>query len=392
MFLSKLIYCKGVYSMFKFKINNIDSNLNVSKNFIKYGNKLIFLNTNTIQDNRLIYLKLNSNCNISCTYCYQSKDEKKSEEVNLKNYELVLNKELKNSDNDFVLFGGEPFLRSNGDKIQYIFDLLPENKKITFYTNACYTSYFNDFLYNNKNKIKELIITIDGPEQIHNSRRRMKNNNSYKVIMENIKFYLQKDLPFSIQVNLDKDNVESINDLLQDIERRFHPSTFDIVLNKVLHTNNTLNEIRLLKLFLDIKERYPTFRINVNSVVLAKIKNYITNQGISRSRCKAGKSLVLDFSTRQIYTCPQSTGTHVGFLDFSKISILEEELKDVFNYCNKLENKCSDCLYVNFCKFGCYIDRRDIFKNCIKETTDEIQFILDNFDKFFELKLSKTAK
>lgn len=369
--------------MFNFKNNNINCVLNIKENYFIYGNKLRRLNINSIANKKYIYLKFNTSCNINCIYCFQSNDNKINSNILISDYNNLL---TNINDYEPVIFGGEPLLPTNISILEYIFEQTMETNKIKFFTNACYTSFYNEFLNKYKYKINVLVISIDGPERIHNFRRVMKNNNPYKIILNNINYYINNDIPYVIQINLDMDNFNFLDELLSDLNKEYDNCTVNITLNKVLHTTNSITEVELIKSYIDVKNKYPNFHITVNSIVLRKICNYISNKGLDRSRCMAGESLILDFMSNNIYACPQSMDTIIGSFDNERISIIKDYQEALINTRNKVSKKCSECEYVNFCKFGCAIDDLVEVDNCVEETHDEIQYILDNFNEFFELK------
>lgn len=365
--------------MFHFKINDNNCILNISDNYIQFGNKKKLLNTTTHINKNRVYMKFNSNCNIKCIYCFQAKDNKINN-IKLDSYNSLIEKI--NINDELIIFGGEPFLLKNSDNLNYIFNII--NRKVKMFTNACYKKYYNDFILSNRDKIQELIITIDGPENIHNSRRIMPNDNAYQIIMSNLNFYIQNSIPFRIQVNLDNDNIGFLKKLLTDLNNKFNDSILYIALNKVLHTKNTVSEIDFLETYLLYKDMFPNLKLSVNSIVLRKLGNYLTGKGLDISRCTAGESLVFDFTTNNIYPCPQSIEMNIGTFTSTDYSITHEKQQSIIGIRNKNKSLCSDCEYIHFCKYGCILDTSPY--NCKAETEIEIQYILNNFDRFFKIK------
>ena len=68
-----------------------------------------------------------------------------------------------------------------------------------------------------KLQIERLQITLDGEPGIHNKRRKLaKDENTFEVIIRNIKNIIESDrnLQFIIRINVDNDNAKSIGKIL----------------------------------------------------------------------------------------------------------------------------------------------------------------------------------
>ena len=65
-------------------------------------------------------------------------------------------------------------------------------------------------------KITGVQITVDGPPDIHNMRRKLKNSSSptFEKIIDNIKLLRKHDISVGIRINIDKTNVERLEEVL----------------------------------------------------------------------------------------------------------------------------------------------------------------------------------
>jgi len=126
-------------------------------------------------------------------------------------------------------YGGEPLLCLNKiEKItQGILDIC--SKKNIKYEAAIIT---NGYLFTEDVakkladlKVRSVQITLDGPEEVHDSRRPLKSGKgTYSVIVENIA-RASNVYPYriSIRVNIDKRNISSISEMLHNLKQRgFH--------------------------------------------------------------------------------------------------------------------------------------------------------------------------
>lgn len=122
-------------------------------------------------------------------------------------------------------FGGEPLLAANLiEELSKRFMNICEKNKI-HYTARMTT---NGYLLN-KNMLKKMInvgvtryqITIDGPSNIHDQKRMLKNGHrTYKKIITNLRQMHNTDLNFEIiiRVNIDGENIDYIPELIDDLK------------------------------------------------------------------------------------------------------------------------------------------------------------------------------
>ncbi len=117
-------------------------------------------------------------------------------------------------------YGGEPLL--NFDVIKHlskkIKDFTTNNNilyKASIITNGYLLSYdYAKFL--SRHNVKIVQITLDGPQKIHDKRRRHKDNlGTYKVIIENIKNTANLFENIMIRFNVDKTNEMYLKDLIR---------------------------------------------------------------------------------------------------------------------------------------------------------------------------------
>ncbi|WDV46055.1 Cys-every-fifth radical SAM/SPASM peptide maturase CefB [Clostridiaceae bacterium M8S5] len=172
-------------------------------------------------------------CNLKCVYCYEGAGEKKSYSMSTETADLVIefikNEILKKSSKvvSILLFGGEPLV--NYSTGEYILEKVNEycKEKGIILTTSIVT---NGVLLDEK-IIESLIeynckyvqVTLDGPKEIHNKRRMKKDGSgTFDDIIESLELLLQyKDrLHTVIRVNVDKSNIEYMDDLLALLEEK----------------------------------------------------------------------------------------------------------------------------------------------------------------------------
>lgn len=137
----------------------------------------------------------------------------------LKNY-LILNKY---KTLHVTWFDGEPLLRPN--HVAKIYDLilnLVQELHIEFYN-----SITNGTLLNNQNinfikKMNNLVsikITLDGCKEVHDARKPLLGSSSYELAIKNLMLSVRQDLPIKVRINVDKENINHIEDLIKELSQ-----------------------------------------------------------------------------------------------------------------------------------------------------------------------------
>ncbi|WP_419774988.1 radical SAM protein [Ignavigranum ruoffiae] len=138
-------------------------------------------------------IHLNYDCNLSCSYCYQNVINKKiiMNDITLNqvnNFIIKVKRKIKPEALDVCFIGGEPTLHS--EKILQIMKTINKNCNNIIY------SIVTNGTYGNKRILKKLfklglnnfMITLDGPQKIHDYLRKDNNNRgSYQTIIRNLK-------------------------------------------------------------------------------------------------------------------------------------------------------------------------------------------------------------
>ena len=140
------------------------------------------------------------NCNFRCPYCFEGREKKDGEsklsftkeQVDLA-YEaqekIQPHKELRRK--TITLYGGEPLLAENKEVVNYIVE---EGHKRGYQFAAITNGYEIDHFLNlfSPDGINKLQITIDGPKEMHNQRRRhYKDQNTFDKIVNNVRLALE---------------------------------------------------------------------------------------------------------------------------------------------------------------------------------------------------------
>lgn len=160
-------------------------------------------------------------CNFACPYCYEERQNgmmsKEVQDAIIKRVE----KEAEAKNNiSITWYGGEPLLACN--IIERMSKKMIEiaKKAGVKYSASIIT---NGYLINDKvakmlknAKVSHAQITLDGPPDVHDSRRKLRGGGAtFDRIIENIKIMLKEEIAIGIRINIDKTNVDRLEELLK---------------------------------------------------------------------------------------------------------------------------------------------------------------------------------
>ncbi len=179
------------------------------------------------KDNFNILFTITFNCNFECPYCYENNiNVTMSDKTIDKSLNYIEKKAFQYNKLTIVWFGGEPLLEFEKIKL-----LTPKIINICEENNCEYEFKIitNGYLLNKKiiKEFKKLNIcyvqiTLDGPKKIHNKTRKLKNGKgSFNKIVSNLNYIKEQEIKspkINIRINLHKDNIKFLDELLEQIE------------------------------------------------------------------------------------------------------------------------------------------------------------------------------
>lgn len=160
-------------------------------------------------------------CNFKCPYCYETPNNIMMLPEVQDNLIKAIEKYAENIRHlNITWYGGEPLLGK-----EVIWKLSEQMISLCESKNITYSAYMitNGYLINQdvidnmkKYKISGCQITIDGPPEIHNKRRILKNSGeTFDKIINNVKLLVQNDCNVGIRINIDKTNVSDVERLIK---------------------------------------------------------------------------------------------------------------------------------------------------------------------------------
>ncbi len=184
-------------------------------------------------------------CNFRCPYCFESGFHTHgcmSADVMAKVVTLAEQKMKGTKHFHVSWFGGEPLLAMPViEKLTASFHKLCEQNHVDYSASIITNGYY--YTKENAEKLKQLSvqrvqITIDGPQEVHDSRRFLVNGSpTYSVIMQNL-IETHGILPVSLRINTDTDNVGAVNDVVAFLKaNNLNDSVYPYLAPVVSHEN-----------------------------------------------------------------------------------------------------------------------------------------------------------
>ena len=151
-------------------------------------------------------------CNFSCSYCYQegypAEVESLTKEV-IDSFYAYVDTAFAGREKYITLFGGEPLLP--GEQYKSLIAYFPKGARergldTAIVANGYYLTEYIELL--EQGRIREIQVTLDGTEAVHNRRRPTKQGGaSFKRIVQGIDAALDAGFPMNIRVVVDKENI-----------------------------------------------------------------------------------------------------------------------------------------------------------------------------------------
>lgn len=154
-------------------------------------------------------------CNFRCTYCYQEgyseKDESLSRDV-IDSFFNYVNKEFAGQKKYITVFGGEPLLpgKQSRDAIDYFVSKAKESDlDLAFVTNGYSLEEYIPIL--KKGNVREIQVTLDGPQAVHDKRRPLAGGlGTFQNIINGIDKALDAGFAVNLRTVVDRDNMDSL--------------------------------------------------------------------------------------------------------------------------------------------------------------------------------------
>jgi uncharacterized protein len=331
---------------------------------------LDFLDSRSNDEIQLFFVT-NYSCNFACTYCYQDQYNNPSQELNtdvIDSFFNYIKNEFAGRKKYITVFGGEPLLNSPKQKaaIENILQKAEDEKlEISFVTNGYNLgNYIN--IFKNRN-IREIQVTLDGTESVHDSRRFLKSGGgTFNQIVSGIDACLQNKVTVNLRMVIDKENIGNLPDIARfAIEKGWTKSPYfktQIGRNYELHhcqssPDKLFSRVSLFETIFNLTKQYPhilEFYKPAYSVAKFLSENGSLPDPLFDS-CPACKTEWAFDYTGQIYSCTatvgksdESLGSFYPAITKNMEKIVEWESRDVTSI-----PECKECNLQLACGGGC---------------------------------------
>lgn len=224
--MKKIFYIKE--REFYFDCDNIE--LYVDKCYIK--NEKIIESKNVKQSSKeIVHINLTENCNANCSYCYQ---EHNNNSIDYNDYKKILNSiDGLESIKKIVFFGGEPLLK----KELIIQTILRYKNKLKYEITTNGILLDEDILKLFKDYDVQVIISFDGPEEIHNALRK---GAEHKKLLEVFGLIYEMNMKSNTHINCTYTKLHEENIGIENLKKYLSSFGFKYTINNVITENLNL--------------------------------------------------------------------------------------------------------------------------------------------------------
>ena len=262
----------------KFETNELDLIKKLDENGFLFGSK-----DEEIEKSRILYeeslrfhreisrqkvvLVPSYNCNLNCTYCWQRFHKLNSPMIKPEVLEAAfksLPEILKNSDKskiDIILFGGEPLQDEPEyfEMVEHMLRLVQKNNySLKIITNGVSLKEYCSII---RDKVSMVQVTLDGPKEIHNSRRILLNGDSFNAVKGGINEALKLGIKINLRVNVDEDNINYL------------PALADFIIQQRWHENHNFKCLLAPVKCHDCSKRDKVSENEIMNIILSYQKN-----------------------------------------------------------------------------------------------------------------------
>lgn len=322
---------------------------------------------------------LSLGCNFQCSYCYErSVIDPECRVMSLSElaqaFEAVDSLAVLHEKKDvhIGLFGGEPLLPDSRQQVAAILDMAETKKwKVYIISNGFTLCEYAELFAKYSFLIQYVQVTIDGPPEVHDSRRRhIKSKGSFHRIMEGVRRCVDHNVRCIIRTNVDAENVDDLPEFARILISEWsgaHAPEFSLAPVTDYRcqqlSNHILPESTLVAKIMQLRRKHTemsVFRLGLFRVV-AHILNVIefddTQLTLPRFMfCQADSMAYYAFTPEgYVYCCPEAVGMHqysVGKY-LPELELNETSLQPWRNRSILTNTKCRDCSVAPLCGGGC---------------------------------------
>lgn len=336
-------------------------------------------------------------CNFRCIYCFEQGyyGNKLMDENTQENLMKFIKKHINGVKYLHVTwFGGEPLLgMSIIETLSQKMISLCEEINVKYYANIVTNGYLLTPKVAEKlreYKVTLAQITIDGPKEIHDSRRPLINGEgTYDIIMKNL-MEIGDALPISLRINVDYDNISAADKVMEFLKRNKMLDTIRPYLGLVIPYNDNYQEE---KCFSD--EIYSKY--NLKFLMDHNIPLQRTYPRPRKNYCGADfcNGWVID-DAGNMYKCWNDIGIPekvVGNINLGDSYLQRTDLLEKYSSFDPITYEdCKDCKMLPVCLGGCPHNRMEGRRICEQRRFYMQEYLLECTKSLLTNKMRKGGK
>ncbi len=299
-------------------------------------------------------------CNFACPYCYEHANNDYTTKTMTKEMVDRVFDMYNNHIESVGLYGGEPLLPQNKEIIEYIISKAPDSS-YSITTNGYHLIDFIDII--KKLNISNIQITLDGPRELHNKTRILKQGNSggtYDRIIQGIERLFDIKKRVKIRMNISENNQESCERLRDDFiaryKKQFDQGLLIFELQPIFQLNYKTRDKLNEQILYNHAKRHDIHNYNTMSISVSPILNAF----VSPNRKFIPKYAFCDGEVNRrffdaegdIYSCilslknkVASIGTYYPNISYKDKSLVTRNVETI--------EQCKQCKLKFFCGGGC---------------------------------------
>ena len=337
-------------------------------------------------------------CNFGCIYCYeQDRPMKHMDEQTERSIIAFLKSNMNMKRLSVVWYGGEPLINfPSVERLSKAFLQMGVEYSAKMVTNGyLLTPDIADKI--ESLCIRNIQITLDGPEAVHNQRRMLLGGlPTYRTIMNNLKYLLQvnKSVTIDIRTNVDRRNMEEYDTFYQNFRAEvdctrvnLYPGfVSDLLSSECVSAEHNISAGGYKAQFaLDIYDKYGI-----------EIKSFLPKY--RRHSCVASKYWAFVIGPEgELYKCWRMVGNKQQ--EIGNVNNLKIDMAKFSRYITgadyTLDPKCLACEFITLCGGGCPLVRmRNKYEgltmnHCCPEKSHMEQLMEMRYDMYLKQKAAK---
>jgi uncharacterized protein len=358
-------------------------------------------------------------CNLACSYCFEGDRLRRRRQLLAAGEVPALFRAIEQIGaahpgraGQLVLFGGEPLLPTTETAVESLLEGAgARGQGVQIVTNGVNLPRFARLLRLRAGTVKGCQITLDGPQPVHDVRRRtVDRRGSFQQVVQGVEVCLELGIPVNLRVNLDAHNLPHLEALAAFLQEKGWAGRqgFRCQLAPVADHLGTsgypflLRESELVDPVLDLWERRPELR-KLLDFRLFKVLHHLISVLEDEGRiptmprfhyCEADRGDVYTFGPEGlIYACTEAIGDrkHAVGRYLPRFELWGKKLSQWHGRDVTTLKECQQCEIATFCGGGCAYAAMKRFGTPMRAVCDDARETVAAYLDRIELRYQQQA-